>query len=426
MKNNLWLGVFGALAALIGAAIVVDFCLAGLGVVSGFALVSVAPVKTAQAAYRFADFEGRPPIHIYRAAAAKPAGMTPAEIKKVYNLPSTGGSGTIAIIDAYDDATMEADLGVFDKMYGLAACTTANGCFTKHKMASSTAKDSGWALEESLDVEWAHAIAPKAKILLVEAKTPSGANLLDAIDYATKQKGVVAVSMSWGGAEFSDEVSYDSHFGGAASGTAAAADAADANASSTKKASTSTIAFFASSGDDGAGASWPAASPYVVGVGGTTLTVATSTGKFIKETAWSGSGGGVSAYEKEPAYQTAYNIAKANGMRAIPDVAYDADPASGYPVYLSPSGKSSSTASSKNGWYTVGGTSAGAPQWAAIQALGQSVRLAKLYTDKGTTSTAKFFRDITSGKNGTCTYYCVARSHYDYVTGLGTPQTTKF
>lgn len=401
MKNRILLGVFGALAALIGATAVLDF---GLAVFAGFPLGGL--VNTAGAAYRFADFQGRPPLHIYRAAAAKPAGMTPTEIKTVYNLPSTGGTGTIAIIDAYDDPTMEADLSVFDKMYGLAACTTANGCFTKHKMASSTAANSGWELEESLDVEWAHAIAPKAKILLVEAKTPSGANLLGAIDYAAKQKGVVAVSMSWGGAEFSDELSYDSHFIGVGGA--------------------SKIVFFASSGDDGTGASWPASSPYVVGVGGTTLTLAATTGKFVRETAWSGSGGGVSAYEKEPTYQATYKIAKANGMRAIPDVAYNADPASGYPVYLTPAGKSTS----KNGWYTVGGTSAGAPQWAAIQALGAAlghpVSLPAIYADKSSSSTTKFFRDITSGTNGSCGYYCGARTHYDYVTGLGAPQTAKF
>lgn len=182
--------------------------------------------------------------------------------------------------------------------------------------------------------------------------------------------------------------------------------------------------FFASSGDNGTGASWPASSPYVVGVGGTTLSLAASTGKFIKETAWSGSGGGTSAYEKEPAYQTAYSIPKAKGMRAIPDVAYDADPATGFPVYKAPAGKSA------NGWYTVGGTSAGAPQWAAIQALstsfGRPVSLAALYADKASSAASNFFRDITSGSNGTCQYYCVARKRYDYVTGLGAPQTARF
>lgn len=360
-------------------------------------LFPVGAVSVANADYHFSDFEGRPPIHVYGTTKAKPSGITPAQIKKVYNLPTSGGKGTIAIIDAYDDANMESDLGVFDKQFGLPACTTKNGCFIKHKMATSTTANSGWALETSLDVEWAHAVAPSATIMLVEAKTPSGANLLSAIDYAVKQKGVVAVSMSWGGAEFSDEATLDSHFNN----------------------KSGTLEFFAASGDDGTGASWPAASPNVIGVGGTSLTLATSTGKFISEAAWSGSGGGVSAYEKEPTYQTAYDIPKANGMRAIPDVSYNADPESGYPVYKT-------TAKSKDNWYTVGGTSAAAPQWAAIQSLGLSVTLQNLYTDKASTGTLQFFRDITSGSNGTCTYYCVARKRYDYVTGLGVPLTVKF
>jgi subtilase family serine protease len=147
-----------------------------------------------------------------------------------------------------------------------------------------------------------------------------------------------------------------------------------------------------------------------------------SSGSLIAESAWSGSGGGVSAYEKEPSYQTAYKISKANGMRAIPDVAYNADPKSGYPIYVS----SGTGTKAKGSWYTVGGTSAGSPQWAAIEALGDTAALKKFYTDKASTSTLKYFRDITSGSNGTCKYYCDARSRYDYVTGLGTPQTVKF
>ncbi len=359
-----------------------------------------APFGVVKASYRFANFQGRPPVHVYKSAQSTPSGVTPSEIKKIYNLPAAGGKGTIALIDAYDDANMENDLAAFDKQFDLPQCTTANGCFEKHKMASSTASNSGWAMETSLDVEWAHAIAPSAKILLVEAKTPSGANLLSAIDYATSRKDVVAVSMSWGGAEFSDELSYDAHFMDKANPAAA---------------------FFASSGDDGTGASWPASSPNVIGVGGTSLAFS-STGALVAETAWSGSGGGVSAYEKEPAYQTAYKISKANGMRAIPDVSYDADPASGYPIYIT----TGSGTKAKGSWDTVGGTSAGAPQWAAIQALGGSAALTKFYTDKASTSTLKYFRDITSGSNGDCTYYCDARKRYDYVTGLGSPQTVKF
>jgi subtilase family serine protease len=321
--------------------------------------------------------------------------VTPSQVKSAYHLPSSGGAGTIAIIDAYNASTIEADLAVFDAAFKLPACTVKNKCLEQHFMASSTATDSGWALETALDVEWAHAIAPGAKILLVEAKTPSGTNLLSAVDYAAARKDVVAVSMSWGGNEFSDETSLDAHF-----------------------ASKYGAVFFASSGDNGAGASWPAASPNVVGVGGTTLAFATG-GAFASESAWSGSGGGVSAYETEPGYQKTYDIPKAGAMRAIPDVSFNADPASGYPIYKT-------TGTGKNGWYTVGGTSAGAPQWAAIQALGGSVALVKIYADKSSAKTLQYFRDITSGSNGDCTYYCDARKHYDYVTGLGSPLTVKF
>ncbi len=357
----------------------------------------------AEAAYRFSNFKGRPPVHISRSAQARPTGMTPNEIKKIYKLPATGGSGTIAIIDAYDDATIEKDLSVFDAAFGIIPCTVKNGCLEKHIMTSSTKTNSGWALETSLDVEWAHAIAPSAKILLIEAKTESGTNLLNAIDYAASRKDVVAISMSWGGAEFSDETDLDSHF-----------------------ASVSNAVFFASSGDDGWGASWPVSSPNVVGVGGTSLELLND-GTLVSESAWSGSGGGVSAYEIEPSYQKTYSIPKAGGKRAIPDVSYNADPQSGFPVYKTTGSTSSPQAgSSKNGWYELGGTSAGAPQWAAIQALGHSVSLSAIYKDKASTGTLAFFRDITSGSNGTCKYYCDARKRYDYVTGLGSPLTTKF
>jgi subtilase family serine protease len=360
------------------------------------------PLGSASASYRFSDFQGTPPVHVYKSAQKTPSGMTPAEIKKIYNLPTTGGKGTIALIEAYNDTNLESDLATFDKQYNLPPCTTAGGCFEQHKIASSTASNSQWAMETSLDVEWAHAIAPSAKILVVEAKTQSGANLLSAVDYAALRKDVVAISMSWGGSEFSDELSLDSHFA----------------------ASTTSAVFFASSGDNGAGASWPASSPNVIGVGGTSLEIASS-GSLIAESAWSGSGGGVSAYEKEPTYQVSYKISKANGMRAIPDVAYNADPKSGYPIYVT-GGVATSVSKAKGSWYTVGGTSAGAPQWAAIEALGATAALKKFYTDKASTSTLKYFRDITSGSNGTCQYYCDARSRYDYVTGLGTPQTVKF
>ncbi len=370
------------------------------------AFVVYGPIETS-ASYRLSDFKAHPPIHMLGNASTAPHGIMPDQIKKVYNLPPSGGHGTIAIIGAYDDPTIEKDLGVFSAQFGLPACTSKNGCFEKHPINSVTKTDGGWSYEASLDVEWSHAVAPRAKILLVEAKTPSGTNLLSAIDYARKRADVVAVSMSWGGSEFSDETKLESHF-----------------------TSDHDITFFASSGDDGAGASWPAASPRVVAVGGTTINLSPE-GNFLSEKAWSGSGGGVSAYEKQPAYQAAYSIPRARGMRAIPDVSYDADPQSGFSVYKNPPSSSSKKGSPRSssggaGWYVFGGTSAGAPQWAAIKSLGLSASNANFYTDKATDANAAFFRDIVSGKNGTCAYYCTARKHYDYVTGLGSPLTENF
>ena len=341
------------------------------------------------ASYRFSNFKAGHPIHIMGGVSKTPKGLTPDVIKKIYNLPSSGGKGTIAIIGAYDDKNIENDLNTFSKQFNLPSCTTQNGCFEKHLVSSGTKTNSGWALETSLDVEWAHDIAPNAKILLVVAKTPSGKNLLDAIDYASGRSDVVSVSMSFGGGEFSDETTLDSHF------------------------QNTGITYFASSGDNGAGASWPASSPYVVSVGGTSIAL-NAKGNFSKELAWSGSGGGVSAYEKEPSYQKNYSIPRAGGMRSIPDVSYNADPKSGFPVYY------------KNGWYVVGGTSAGAPQWAGIAALGSLVNNQNFYQDKSGSNSGNFFRDIKSGSNGDCGYYCNARAHYDYVTGLGSPVTVNF
>ena len=351
-------------------------------------LIFLAEPSLASASYHFANYRGTPPIHIYGGTSKIPKGVTPALIKQIYHLPTTGGHGTIALIGAYDDKTIEGDLNDFSKQFGLPACTTANGCFERHPMSSKISTNSGWAIEMTLDVEWAHAIAPQAKILLVEAVTPSGPNLLKAVDYADSRSDVKAVSMSWGGAEFPEETTMDTHFK-----------------------SVSGAKFFASSGDNGSGASWPASSPNVIAVGGTSLSSLSST---AKETAWAGSGGGVSAYEKEPACQADYSIPKAGGFRAIPDVAYNADPASGFPIV-------------RGGvWRQVGGTSAGAPQWAAIATLGSGASLSQFYDDKALSNSTQYFRDIVSGKNGDCGYFCTARKRYDYVTGLGSPQTVNF
>jgi subtilase family serine protease len=338
--------------------------------------------STAKAVTSDNDWTAQPLFHARPAAALGPDPLTPTQIINAYSLTSTtnGAGTTIAIVDAYDDPTIANDLATFSSNFGL---PTAN--FVEHKMAATISVNSGWALEISLDVEWAHAIAPQATILLVEARSNSLTDLLAAVNYATSYPGVVAVSMSWGGSEFSTETSYDSYF------------------------ATSGIVFFASSGDNGAGVIWPSSSPNVVSVGGTTLNVDQS-GAVTSETAWSGSGGGVSAYEPRPAYQANYGLTYAK--RSTPDVSYDADPNTGVYVY------DSTPYQGAKGWWVVGGTSVGAPQWAAIQALGQTTGNTNFYQDG---SPSSYFRDITSGSNRYS-----AGIGYDLVTGLGSPVTTNF
>jgi subtilase family serine protease len=311
-------------------------------------------------------------------ASSSPTGLSPATIKSAYGFPASGGSGkTIAIVDAYDDPNAEGDLAVFSSQYGLPACTTANGCFSKVNQTGGSAyprKDSGWALEISLDIEWAHAIAPDAKILLVEASSNSFTNLLAAEDYAKAHAQYV--SNSWGGSEFSGETSYDSHF------------------------VQSGVSFFVSSGDSGLPAQYPSASPNVISVGGTTLHF--SGGAFSSETGWSGSGGGCSAYESKNAAQSTGSV-NCSGMRGTPDVSLDADPASGVSVY------DSTRYQGQAGWFTVGGTSASSPMWAGRAAVaGALVNAQYVY------GSSIAFRDITSGNNGAS-----AGSGYDLVTGRG-------
>jgi hypothetical protein len=340
------------------------------------------------------------PFHevVIQPDTSSPHGLSPAQIRSIYNLPSTGGTGTIAIVDAYDDPTVFNDANVFSKQYGLSNLTSTT--FEKHMMASNIAFDPSWATEISLDVQWAHAIAPNAKILLVEATsdqlTANGAAgpLLNAVDYARNRSDVVAISMSWGTGSggFPTESNYDSHF-----------------------TSSFGVTFFASSGDHAENASYPAASPNVVGVGGTTLNF-NPNGSFANETVWNdngvATGGGVSPYELEPSYQVSYGV-QSNGHRAVPDVSYYADQNPGYPIYTSYSGSA---------WLTVGGTSAGSPQWAAIKSLGLFGSNDRFYAIASSPSYSSCFRDISVGSNG----HYNAEVGYDCCTGLGSPITTTF
>jgi subtilase family serine protease len=303
-------------------------------------------------------------------AQSAPYGLAPSTIKSVYSFPtsSTAGAGeTIAIVDAFNDPNAESDLATFDAQYGLPSCTTANGCFQKVNQTGGTSyprTNSGWSLEISLDVQWAHAIAPGAKILLVEASSNSNANLYAAEDYAKTHAQYV--SNSWGGSESSGESAYDSHF------------------------SQPGVSFFVSAGDNGLPAEYPSASPNVISVGGTTLHLSGTS--FVSETGWSSGGGGCSAYESANGAQSSfsgYAQAGCGGRRATPDVSLDADPASGVSVY------DTVQYQGQAGWWKVGGTSASSPMWAARSAdLGSVVNAAYVY------GSSIGFRDVTSGNNG--------------------------
>jgi subtilase family serine protease len=332
-------------------------------------------------------------------------GLTPAQVVHAYGLDAfhlvnssnqqvkPDGSGqTIAIVDAYHDPYLASDVQTFDRQWGLPTARV-----TQYSVAGTPTND-GWAGEEMLDVEWAHALAPGAKIDVVEAASDSFGDLLNAVNYAKSLPGVSTVSMSWGGGEFSGETSYDSVF--------------------TTPSGHRGVTFLAATGDQGAwnGADWPASSPNVVAVGGTSLNLKDSSGTYGSETGWSGSGGGYSSLESEPAYQQSVQT---SGARTTPDIAMDADPNTGvYVYYTTPS-------TGTGGWALIGGTSASTPMWASVIAIADQGRaLAGQATLDGATQTlpalysmpASDFHDITSGSNGYS-----AHAGYDLVTGRGSP-----
>ena len=320
-----------------------------------------------------------------------PTGYGPADLRAAYSLAATGGAGqTIAIVDAFDDPNAESDLAVYRSTFGLPACTTANGCFRKIDQNGGTSYprgDGGWAEEISLDLDMASAICPNCKILLVEASSNSFANLAAAVDQAALQ-GATVISNSYGGGEFSGEVSAESHFNHPG------------------------IAITVSSGDGGYGVEFPAASRYVTAVGGTTLTRDNSARGF-SETVWSGAGSGCSAYITKPSWQTDAGCSR----RTVADVAAVANPSTGVSVYdtfrLHP-----------GGWLVFGGTSVSAPIIGAVYALAGNAG-SITYGSYSYTHTSLFY-DIISGSNGNCggSYLCTAKAGFDGPTGNGTPKGT--
>jgi hypothetical protein len=326
------------------------------------------------------------------------APFTPAQIRQAYgfNLVGDGTGQTIAIVDAYHDPNIVSDVNTFINTFmswegaSLPAsfATPASNFLTVQPYTQTV--NTGWALETALDVEWAHAIAPGANILLVEAKSASITDLIAAVDYARTQN-VVAVSMSWGGSQYLG-TSYDSHF--------------------TTPSGHTGITFVASSGDSHV-VGWPAVSPNVLSVGGTSLTLADGTGTYGSESAWKSSGGGKAAFVAEPAYQKILNIST-GGKRGNPDVALVADPNTGVYVYDSNNGAY---------WYEVGGTSASAPMWAGLTAIADQARGTTGSLD-GRSQTLYALYNMAKSSYGTY-FHDVGTTGYDFYTGIGTPKVSQ-
>jgi subtilase family serine protease len=319
------------------------------------------------------------------------SGLAPAQLTQAYSLDSISfstGSGTvkgdgtgqtIALIEAYHDPSIRADLTTFDQAFNL---PDPPQLIIANQAGSVT--NSGWALEESMDVEWAHAIAPAATILVVEAHSQSRQSLIAAVNAARHTPATVAISMSWGFNETATEAKNNSIF--------------------TTPAGHRGITYFAASGDSGqpGGAEWPSVAPAVVSVGGTTLNLSFS-GHYQSETAWADSSGGLSRFEREPGFQRA---GQGTGKRSTPDVAFDGNPDTGVRVYQS------SLYSSQGSWEVVGGTSLGAPAWAAIIAI----------ADQGRALEGK--APLDGGTQTLPTLYGVPSSDFNVIPPLGTTRTS--
>jgi subtilase family serine protease len=315
----------------------------------------------------------------------------PSYLQSAYVTPSAGsGTGqTVAIVDAYNDPSAQADLGQYRSFFGLSACTTSNGCFrqvNEHGGTTLPTGNKGWGQEISLDLDMVSAVCPNCHILLVSASSTSIADLGTSVNEAVSL-GANVVSNSYGGPEYSaetkDNASFYSHPG---------------------------VAVTVAAGDAGYGTEFPAASNTVTAVGGTSLQQATNTGtRNATETVWSGSGSGCSAYEPKPAWQTDTGCAK----RTVADVSAVADPNTGVWVYDTYGGGT---------WSIFGGTSVATPIIGSLYALaanapGSTAMNSLPYAHTGN------LNDVTSGSNGTCSvaYLCTGETGYDGPTGLGTP-----
>jgi kumamolisin len=337
---------------------------------------------------------------------ATPAGENPATIACIYGLVSviapgcpingttavpTGGRGVIVIVDAYDYPTAANDLKTFSTQFGLPPGKLVKVFASGTKPSSGCSGVGGagnWGLEESLDIEYAHALAPNAAIILMEAASNSNDDLFAAVQAAnnllTTHHVKGQISMSWGEGEFPGEASNDSNF--------------TANG----------VTYYASTGDR-PGTEYPSVSPNIIAVGGTVIQ--RSGGNFTKQIAWFDGGGGLSTMEPIPSFQSA--IASIVGTkRGVPDVSLIAG--TNTAIYNTGGGTCG------NGWLTVQGTSIAAPVFAGIVNnagtgnASSNAENTEIYSNLGDSAV---WTDITTGNCGTH----AGSAGWDFCTGVGSP-----
>jgi subtilase family serine protease len=351
-------------------------------------------------------------------ATASHDGLGPSDLRAAYGLASAAvrnGSGqTVALVDAYDDPTIESDLATYRSYYGLPPCTTANGCFRKVNQDGEQGNypaiaNPGWEPEIALDVEMVSAICPNCHILLVEANSADEAvatsnpvqtsDLGASVDTAVRL-GATEVSNSYGTVGPEPNQTFFDHYYNHPG-----------------------VAITASSGDEDYGTIWPAASPYVTSVGGTELVRDPTTKRGWSESVWGslwpgvlpdeaeGTGSGCSIWEPKPAWQ---HDAGCSG-RTVADVSAVADNVAIY-----------DSSPEVGGWGVVAGTSIASPVIASVYALAGNAKSVVYGSYPYSHQTS--FHDITEGSNFTpssvCGYLCTAEPGYDGPTGVGTPNGT--
>ena len=340
---------------------------------------------------------GRPALGPALEGSGVNGGFSPADLRSAYDLPSVGGADqTVAITIAYDNPNAEADLATYRSHYGLPPCTSANGCFKKVNQSGEEKNypeaNAGWALETSLDLDMVSATCPQCDILLVEADSNSFEDLGAAVETAVEMDATV-VSNSWASEEFAGETAEDHYYDHPG------------------------IPVLFATGDWGYGVYYPAASPDVIAVGGTSLSKSGGP-RGWQESAWSGAGSGCSAYEEKPAWQKDEGC----GGRTVADVSAVADPGTPVSVYDS---------FEQSGWALLGGTSVATPLLAGVEALSSASfrAMGPAAFDRAGNGGETF--DVTEGENGPCgsvsesgfdaVYLCQADAGYDGPTGWGTP-----